>query len=92
MTFLLNVFTPNAFINQNSYLHNSFKPFHLNCQQLAAHLCLTSQYISLLAGIPTPNTAPHEDEDLDIIFFSMMLQDWKGNFDKFGKIISSPNS
>ena len=85
------IFSPTAFIEQDTYLRVSTKPYKMSCNELLSRLRLISHYMRLLPGVPHPGTPPYDDNSLKPIYYSLMLDIWQEQFDKSGNELSSPD-
>ncbi|KAG7345621.1 reverse transcriptase RNA-dependent DNA polymerase [Nitzschia inconspicua] len=76
--FLDMIFVPTDLIDQKNYLMKLKKPYKLSCTELSSRL----RYInSLMRWMPgANNTPPFSENDLKVMFYNMMLEPWKLNF------------
>ncbi|KAG7360642.1 hypothetical protein IV203_035741 [Nitzschia inconspicua] len=83
--FLDMIFVPTDLIDQKNYLMKLKKPYKLSCTELSSRL----RYInSLMRWMPgANNNPPFSENDLKVMFYSMMLEPWKLNFVTAGKDI-----
>ena len=87
---ILSVCGPRAYAIQNRYLHTTVKPFKLTCHQLYARLLTVAALMTSLPGAPARATGagsvgPYTANDMKTMYYNMMLQSWKDEFDKSGQ-------
>eukprot|EP00977_Amphora_coffeiformis_P009356 scaffold2144_cov98-Amphora_coffeaeformis.AAC.1 len=75
--------------DQKRYLDTAKKPFKTSCSELASRLRFIN---TLMSMFPTANNQnPYDDHGLKLLFYNMMLDEWKLDFMKAGRELSDPN-
>ena len=75
-SFMERYFVPTDYMDQRRYLQRVSKPFKLSVTALASRL----RKINKLMSIFNNNVVPYNENDLKLLFYPMMLAEWKQRF------------
>ena len=79
---------PTDLADQKRYLETAKKPYKMSVNALATRLRYINSLMSMFPGANDQN--PYDEQGLKMLFYNMMLDDWKLNFLSSGTNITSP--